>query len=174
MFAELDGLSSSDALGRRKDLVDQVTIELVKHLVAEEAAVYPAVRSKVGDTETQRGLVGHAEAEETMKRLESLAPGDPAFDTELASLIREFRKHVDEQEGQLFADLRRIFNVEELVELAGKVEDVKKFAPTRPHPSAPDTPPGGKIPGPVTGLLDRMRDAVTGRGRSGSAGSPTR
>jgi hypothetical protein len=48
--------------------------------------------------------------------------------------------------------------------MGAKVESVKKMAPTRPHPTAPDEPPGDKILGPVTGLLDRMRDAVTKRG----------
>ena len=41
---------------------------------------------------------------------------------------------------------------------------MKKFAPSRPHPSAPDEPPGDKVLGPVAGLLDRMRDAVSKRG----------
>ena len=39
----------------------------------------------------------------------------------------------------------------------------KKMAPTRPHPSAPDRPPANKILGPGVGLIDRMRDALTGR-----------
>lgn len=60
--------------------------------------------------------------------------------------------------------MRRIFTPEELLDLGEKVESTKKLAPTRPHPSAPDEPPGDKILGPVTGLLDRMRDAVTHRG----------
>ena len=174
MFAELEGLTDSDSSVRRQDLVDQVTIELVKHSVAEEAEVYPAVRRKVSDAEAQRALGEHAEAEETMKRLENLRAGDSQFDTELATLMQQIRDHVAEEEGRMFADMRRIFSPEELVELGAKVEAVKKLAPTRPHPSAPDTPPGDKILGPVTGLLDRMRDAVTGRGHSGSAGSPTR
>ena len=37
------------------------------------------------------------------------------------------------------------------------------MAPARPHPSAPDKPPANKIPGPGVGLVDRMRDALTGR-----------
>jgi hemerythrin superfamily protein len=174
MFAELEGLTDSDDRARRQDLVEQVTIELVKHSVAEEAEVYPAVKSKVSEAEAQRAWGEHAQAKETMKRLERLVPGDREFDTELAILMRQIREHVAEEEGQMFADMRRIFTPEELVELGSKVEAVKKLAPTRPHPSAPDTPPGDKILGPVTGLLDRMRDAITGRGHSGSAGSPTR
>jgi hypothetical protein len=57
-----------------------------------------------------------------------------------------------------------VFSPQELVELGAKLEAVKRIAPTRPHPSAPDEPPGDKLLGPVTGLFDRMRDAVTRRG----------
>ena len=109
-----------------------------------------------------------------MKRLERLVPGEPGFDTELAALMLQIRTHVAEQEGHLFADMRRNFSPQELVDLGSKVEAVKKLAPTRPHPSAPGSPPGDKILGRVTGLLDRMRDAITGRGNGGAAGSPTR
>lgn len=167
MFAELESLrgASDDASrSRRKDLVDQVTIELVRHSVAEEAEVYPAVKEKVSDAEAERAKHEHAEAEETMKRLESLQPDDPGFDAELATLMREIREHVAEEEGTMFPHMRQVFTSDELLELGAKVEKVKKVAPTRPHPSAPDEPPGDKILGPVTGLLDRMRDAVSKRG----------
>ncbi|NGP05726.1 hemerythrin domain-containing protein [Rhodococcus sp. 14C212] len=167
MFAELEGLDDSGgetARARRKDLVDQVTIELIRHSVAEEAEVYPAVKKKVSEPEAERAKHEHAEAEETMKRLERLVPGDPEFDTELALLMREVRAHVAEEEGEIFPHLRTVFSPEELIDLGRKVEAVKKIAPTRPHPSAPDEPPGDKILGPVTGLLDRLRDAVSRRG----------
>jgi hypothetical protein len=47
--------------------------------------------------------------------------------------------------------------------MAEKVQRVKKLAPTRPHPSAPDEPPGDKLLGPIAGLFDRMRDFASGR-----------
>jgi hemerythrin superfamily protein len=167
MFAELEslqGAAGDEARKRRKDLVDQVTIELVRHSVAEEAEVYPRVKEKVSEAEAEHAKQEHAEAEETMKRLEGLQPDDPSFDTEVATLMREIREHVAEEEGEMFPHLRQVFTQDELVEMGAKVEAVKKIAPTRPHPSAPDEPPGDKVLGPVTGLLDRMRDAVSKRG----------
>lgn len=161
----LRGASADAERGRRKDLIEQVTIELVRHSVAEEAEVYPAVKKKVSDAEAERAKQEHAEAEETLKRLEGLQPDDPDFDSELATLMREIREHVaEEEEGQIFPHMRQVFTQEELVQLGAKVESVKKMAPTRPHPSAPDQPPGDKLLGPVAGLFDRMRDAVTKRG----------
>jgi hypothetical protein len=37
------------------------------------------------------------------------------------------------------------------------------MAPTHPHPSAPDKPPANKLLAPGAALVDRMRDALTGR-----------
>src|SRR4051794_32940817 len=44
---ELMGQSSPDALRRKRELVDEVTIGLVKHSVAEETQVYPRVEKQV-------------------------------------------------------------------------------------------------------------------------------
>ena len=81
MFTQLEKLSQerSDADDElRKDLVDQVTIELVRHAVAEEIGVYPAVKDKVSAEEAERAKREHAEAEQTMKQLEKLDPDDEA------------------------------------------------------------------------------------------------
>ncbi len=167
MFAELEalrGATGDDARVRRRDLMDDVTIELVRHSVAEETQVYPAVEEKVSAEEAERAKQEHAEAEETLQRLDGMDPDDPSFDDELATLMREIREHVAEEEGEMFAHMRQVFSQEELVELGSKVESVKKFAPTRPHPSVPNEPGVRTALGPVAGLFDRMRDAVSGRG----------
>lgn len=167
MFAELEslrGATGDSQLARRKDLADQVTIELVRHTVAEEAEVYPVVAKKVSDSEAEHARHEHAEAEQTLKRLEGLQTDDPSFDAVLSTLMREIREHVAEEEGEMFPHMRQAFSQQELVDLGGKVESIKRIAPTRPHPSAPDQPPGDKLLGPAVGLFDRMRDAVSKRG----------
>ena len=52
---------------------------------------------------------------------------------------------------------------DELVELAGKVETAKRLAPTRPHPAAPNAELFHKMVGPGVGMVDRLRDKLTGR-----------
>ncbi|MGI8682731.1 MAG: hemerythrin domain-containing protein [Mycobacteriales bacterium] len=123
-----------------------------------------ASRARPVDDEAEHAKHENAEVQEIMKRLEKLQPDDPTFDDELAALMQGVREHVAKEEGQMFPHMREVFSQEELVELGARVEAVKKIAPTRPHPSAPDEPPGDKLLGPVAGLLDRMRDAVSKRG----------
>ena len=67
------------------------------------------------------------------------------------------------EETDLFPRLQAACSEQELAELGAKVQQAKEMAPTRPHPSAPDTPPMNKVLGPPMGLVDRMRDALSGR-----------
>jgi hemerythrin-like domain-containing protein len=162
---QLQGRSDPESLSRKRALVDDVTIGLVKHSVAEETQVYPRVERQVDKEEAEHAKEEHAEAEETMKRLERLDPDDPEYDAAVAELIREIRHHVEEEEGRMFAELRATFSREELVEMAKKVEAVKKLAPTRPHPMTPNQPAVRMAVGPVASLIDHLRDAVSGRGK---------
>jgi hypothetical protein len=43
----------------------------------------------------------------------------------------------------------------DLEELAQALEAAKRFAPTRPHPRAPDTPPGNIVAGAAAGVVDK-------------------
>jgi hemerythrin-like domain-containing protein len=167
MFAELEtlrGASTEEAKSRRKSLTEQVTIELVRHSVAEEVLVYPQVEDKVSREEAEHARREHAEAEETLQRLEKLDADDPAFDEELATLMEEIRHHIEDEEGQMFTHMRQTIDAEELRKLAGRVEAFKKVAPTRPHPNVPNEPLPRMAAGPAASLFDRMRDLATSRG----------
>jgi hemerythrin-like domain-containing protein len=167
MFAELESLrggSTEEAKARRKDVTEQVTIELVRHSVAEEVLVYPVVDRKVSAEEAEHAREEHAEAEETLQRLEKLDADDPAFDDELATLMAEIRHHIEDEEGEMFAHMRQVIDPDELRKLGARVEAFKKVAPTRPHPNVPNTPIARIAAGPAASLFDRMRDLATGRG----------
>ena len=167
IFGELEqlfGQSDSASLERKRALVDEVTIGLVKHSVAEETRVYPKVEKRVDEQEAQHSKEEHAEAEETMKRLERMDPGDPGFDEAVAELIREIRHHVEHEEGRMFTELRASFSHQELVDMAQEVQAIKKIAPTRAHPMTPNEAGVRLAVGPGASLLDPLRDAVSGRG----------
>jgi hemerythrin-like domain-containing protein len=170
IFQQLEGLrgrGDEESLRRKRELVDEVTIGLVKHSVAEETQVYPEVEKKIDKDEANHSKEEHAEAEETMKRLERMEPGDPGFDDAVTELITEIRHHVEEEESRMFTELRASFSHEQLVDMAQKVEGVKKIAPTRAHPMTPNEPGVRAVVGPVASLLDHLRDAVSGRGKQG-------
>jgi hypothetical protein len=167
MFAELEslrGAATEEEKERRKAVTEQVTIELVRHSVAEEVLVYPKVEEKVSAEEAEHARKEHAEAEETLQRLEKLDADDPTFDDELATLMAEIRHHIEDEEGQMFAHMRQVIDADELQKLGERVEAFKKVAPTRPHPNVPNQPVPRMAVGPAASLFDRMRDLATGRG----------
>ncbi|RII09258.1 DNA nickase [Streptomyces sp. YIM 130001] len=165
LFDKLDA-QPADAKQRRK-LADQLTIELVRHCVAEEMHLYPAVREHVpdGGTIADGELADHAKVEEHLKDLEGVDADDEHFDHLVAALKLEVTDHVNDEERRLFPLLAIACTPQDLDELGEKIRTAKKTAPTRPHPSTPDTPPGNKLLGPGTGLVDRARDLLTGRGK---------
>ena len=149
----------------RRDLTDTAISELVRHAVAEEMYVYPAIREYLPDGEkaVEHDIEEHKELERTMKRLEEVDVTSADFDERLRELESTLTDHVQDEESEQFPELRQRVPREELVELAGKVETAKKLAPTRPHPGAPNNQLFHKLVGPGVGLVDRLRDKLTGR-----------
>ncbi|MEU4245390.1 hemerythrin domain-containing protein [Actinoplanes sp. NPDC026619] len=149
----------------RRDLTDTAISELVRHAVAEEMYVYPAMRKHLpdGDKAVEHDVEEHKELEQTMKQLEAADVSSAEFDTALGKLETILADHVQDEETEQFPELRRHIPHDDLVALAGKVETAKKLAPTRPHPGAPNSELFHKAVGPGVGLVDRLRDKLTGR-----------
>jgi len=167
MFKALEalrGATGEDDLKRKKELADDVTIELARHSVAEEVLVYPKVEDKVSAEEVKHAREEHAEAEETLARLEKLDASDPGFDAEVETLMAEIRHHIEDEEGQMFAHMRQVIDEDELRTLGERVEAFKKVAPTRPHPNVPNETLPRVAAGPAASIVDRLRDLATGRG----------
>ena len=72
-------------------------------------------------------------------------------------LIENVRHHVEEEESGLFPQVRKAVGRKELGELGQAMEKAKKTAPTRPHPKAPDTPPGNLVAGPGAAVVDKVK-----------------
>jgi hypothetical protein len=144
---------------RRRDVVDVVVAELVRHAVAEELYLCPLIRELLpdGDRLADHEIQRHAETTRTMDAL------DGTDGAALAPLIAAVRAHVAEQERDLFPRLRLACPPDRLDDLGHRAEAAKRIAPTRPHPNAPHRPPFNKLVTPGTGLVDRVRDALANR-----------
>ncbi|MGW2181835.1 hemerythrin domain-containing protein [Streptomyces sp. NPDC001732] len=150
----------------RRRLLDQLTIELVRHAVAEEQHLYPAVREHVpgGDALADKAVADHSRVERLLKNLEGMDADDPELIHLFVKLRTEVRAHVQDEEGNLFSRLRAACGPEVLDLLGQEVRMAKETAPTRPHPGAPSSASASRILSPGLGLVDRVRDFITGRG----------
>ena len=164
VLALVNQIATADATQRR-DMVDTVIAELVRHSVAEEMYVYPAMREHLsdGDEQVQHDIEEHQELMEVMKELEGLDAADLRFLESLGRLEQLLRDHISDEETEQFPRLRAQLPHDQLVGIGTKVEAAKKAAPTRPHPSAPHSELFHKTVGPGVGLVDRLRDTLTGR-----------
>lgn len=157
--------SATDAETRRT-VADEVTAEIVRHSVAEEMCLYPAARDILpnGDEMVDEEIKEHAEAEELLKRWEGIDGDDPEFMTVFGEVRKGLLHHIDdEEEPKLFPEMQNAMSAEQMVDLGEKITKAKEMAPTRPHPSAPDEPPMDKALGVPTGIIDRIRDKMSGR-----------
>ncbi|SFK79536.1 hemerythrin domain-containing protein [Geodermatophilus ruber] len=150
---------------QRRDMADTVIAELMRHAVAEEMYVYPAMRDHLpdGESRVRHDVEEHQQLEEIMKELERLDAADPSFTETLGRLEQVLRDHISDEERDQFPELRARLSRDQLVELGQKVEAAKKVAPTRPHPAAPHSELFHKLVGPGVGMVDRLRDKLTGR-----------
>jgi hemerythrin superfamily protein len=148
----------------RRDLADTVISELVRHSVAEEMYIYPAMKKYLpdGDEAVDHDLEEHKELEQTMKKLESVDAQSPDFAQLLGELEDILRDHDSDEENEQFPQLRTEVPRDELIETGGKVQNAKKLAPTRPHPLAPNNEVFHKLAGAGIGLVDRLPDKLTG------------
>ncbi|MEE6272273.1 hemerythrin domain-containing protein [Georgenia wangjunii] len=149
----------------RRDLADTVIAEVMRHAVAEEMFVYPAIEEHLPDgaAEVEEDKREHQHIVELMKRIEDVDSSEPVFLETVRQLEAELSHHIAEEEAEQFPQLRAHIPREKLVAMGAKVETAKKLAPTRPHPSAPHSGLFHKTVGPGVGMVDRLLDKLSGR-----------
>ena len=127
--------------------------------------------TKTGD-DVLEALEEHHLVKVTLAELETMDPGHERYGAKVTVLIESVRHHVEEEEGELFPTIRKALDAAQLRELGDELVAAKRTAPTRPHPEAPDTPPGNLVAQVLTAPLDaaanlnkaaarRVRDLVT-------------
>ncbi|MFI1194388.1 hemerythrin domain-containing protein [Micromonospora sp. NPDC020750] len=158
MLALVDRIGGPDPDPEPGDLVQVLTATVSRHLSAEEQYLFPAVRAAL----PQAGQLVDRELEAAgalLTALKGLAgPADPA----LADVVERVRRHVA-QVAALVGPLGEVATDVELIRLGNRWEIAEEAAPTRPHPGTPATPPWNRIVEPAVGVVDKVRDAVTGR-----------
>ena len=149
----------------RRELADTLIAEIMRHAVAEEMFVYPAIKKHVpnGAAEVEHDKEEHQEIVLAMKQMEDVEAGDPRFMEGVARLRDLLITHASSEEGEQFPKLRAHIPRETLLDMGRKVETAKALAPTRPHPSAPHSELFHKVVGPGVGMVDRLLDRLQGR-----------
>lgn len=162
LIGEIRAGGSAD---KQRELADVLIAELVRHSVAEETVVYPVMRRRLpdGDESVEHDLKEHADLEHLLADLAAADPDEGSFVTCVEELQTQLEHHISDEESEQFPTLRENVPDDELRQMADGVEAIKAVAPTRPHPEAPDSPLFHLTVGPGVGMVDRLRDALSGR-----------
>ncbi|MGH3279554.1 MAG: hemerythrin domain-containing protein [Trebonia sp.] len=159
--------ATAEQLAFRKRAVDQVIIEEAKHEAAEQQYFWPAVKRLGADgmRVAEVGLEQETEADPILADLDKAAADDAGFEERLTAFTSAARAHIAYEEAHAWPLLRATISADQAVLLGEQITQAKKLAPTRPHPHVPPEPGAVKSAGPVAGVADRLRDALTGRGQ---------
>jgi hemerythrin-like domain-containing protein len=122
MLKTLDG---SKPGARRRQTVEKLAAALELHMEIEERDIYPVVQRVVGKEEAEEAGVEHGLAREGLADLRRLVD-EPGFGAAVAMLTAGIRHHVKEEEQEVFPELKRKIDRDELRELGDQVAAAKK------------------------------------------------
>jgi hypothetical protein len=164
MFARLETATGE----QRRDLFHQLVGELIRHEVAEEEILRPVSKRAAGEEIANARIHEESQAEELLKEMENLDTDSAEFTAKLATLRREVEHHAEAEETQEFPKVAQNESPQRLEQMGKVYAAAKKAAPTRPHPSTPNTPVANMLVGPFAAVLDRARDVVRDAMKSAS------
>lgn len=156
MFAQLEAATGD----KRRDLFHELVGELIRHEVAEEEIVRPISKRDAGKAIAEARMNEESAAEKLLKEMEKLDPSSGEFATKLSTLHADVEKHAAAEENEEFPKIQQSESQDRLESMAKAYEAAKTLAPTRPHPSTPNTPTANLLVGPIAAVTDRARDAV--------------
>ncbi len=113
-----------------------------------------------GDMLADARTAEEAEAKEALSELEKLGAEHPDFESRLRTLGQMVLTHADNEETEVFPELRQSHSREQLETMAGGVRAAESLAPTHPHPWGPESAVGNIAVGPFVAVADRVRDAI--------------
>jgi hemerythrin-like domain-containing protein len=143
------------------DLFEQLTADIVRHFVAEEQYLLPAVREHVpeGDAISDSSFAEHEHIESLLKKLDHDDTNDEQIGAALSELEQAIDAHIAAQEGRLLPALVQASDPAELSELGQGVLGAEQLAPTHPRAFVPKSATLSKVTSWLAGLVEKTLDA---------------
>jgi hypothetical protein len=163
ILALLDEASAAEATDAARE---RLVMELIRHFVAEEQYLYPAVAARIEDGRriSDAAFRDHRGCEHALRALEGDGDSSAPVSEVLGQVREQFSAHVRAQEGTLFSQLEAVSSPQDLVRLGDEVLGSEQLAPTRPRTVAVESAALNKVSSFVEGFIDRVRDSYSHRG----------
>ena len=99
---------SAKGEGRKEKLARQICLELTVHTKIEEEIFYPACEGKIEQDMLKEAKVEHDSAKLLIAEIEAgSGQSDDYFDAKVQVLSEQIEHHVEEEEGELFKEVRK-------------------------------------------------------------------
>jgi hemerythrin-like domain-containing protein len=141
------------------ELFEQLCADVVRHFVAEEQYLLPAVRRHLDDGEqlSDEEFAEHERIEKILRRLDD--DDEQPVDATIVELERALDHHVDRQESTLIPRVVAALDAESLAELGEGALGAEQLAPTHPRTIVVKSATLSKLTSWVAGLVEKSLDA---------------
>lgn len=159
LFAEVQ----SEAGEHRQHAFDELRALLAVHETAEEMVLRPVSKDVAGKAVVDARNHEEEEATKVLYEIEKLDVDSAEFLSRIAQLELAVTNHAEHEEREEFPLVIAECDEDQRQKMGSKVKAAEKVAPTHPHPSAAGSPVAQYVLGPFASLLDRSRDALSGK-----------
>lgn len=124
LFKQAD--QTEDA-GKKLQLFEQIKTELETHTHIEETIFYPKLKEydELKDIVLE-GIEEHHQAKIFLRELSNLMEDSEKFEPKFKVLQEDIEHHVEEEEGEMFPKVKKVFDSTELEQLGAQLEAEKK------------------------------------------------
>ena len=110
----------------RTELFGRIKQELTVHEAIEEEIFYPTLKQHPRAREiVLEGYEEHNVVDTLMSELEALPVDDETWGPKATVMIENIEHHIEEEEGEMFAKARQVFDEQELEELGNVMAERK-------------------------------------------------
>jgi hemerythrin superfamily protein len=130
--AMLKTLDASKPGARRRATLDKLVKSLELHMEIEETAVYPLVAERVDEDDAKEARIEHGLARDGLAKLQELVDA-PGFGAAVAMVTAGIKHHVKEEEQEIFPQLKKKLDRDELRALGDRVATAEQDGRRRPR-----------------------------------------
>ena len=120
LFKKLEKAENSE----KRELFVELADSLAVHAAIEEEHFYPSTKSARTEELLQEAVEEHLSVKRIIADLLECEPSDPQFDAKIKVLQEQVEHHVEEEEGELFPKVKRMFSEDQLEDLGMAMEDL--------------------------------------------------
>lgn len=128
LFARFQEAKDAEDVATMTEICTEIFTELEVHTTIEEEIFYPSVRKESEELAevVDEGVQEHHVVDVLMSEIKQLEPGGAAWVAKMTVLIENVEHHAEEEETEMFPEVRSRTNADFLNGMADRLEERKK------------------------------------------------